>query len=144
LVEALQAEPHLASLSESIHKTISREHGQCHLVLSVEEEPPVSVDYAPVTDVLAVAHLTRAKTTAVLVMVAAPHSRLIAPDLDKLQAKLSRTYPQADFAPLFTWIFQTKPPLATTIYLNEGEPDTGIDTACTCIAAAFFRLRSKP
>jgi len=140
--DPLQKQPHVASLAESVYKTISQESGRCDLVLSVEQEPPVRVDYAPATEHLAVAHLTRAKTTAVLVMLWARHSRLVAPDLDNLQGQLSRTYPEAEFGPLFNWIMQTHPPLSTAIYLNEKEPDTGIDTACISIAAAFLRLKS--
>ena len=143
LVEALQIDAHLASLTESVYKTISQEPGDVRLVLSVEEEPPVDVDYAATTDELAVAHLTRAKTRAVVILLSAAHSRLVAPDLDKLQFKLLYTYPEADFHPVFDWIMQTKPPLATAIYLNEKEPDTGIDTAAICIAGAFLRMKES-
>lgn len=143
LVESLQVDPHLAALADSVYKTISQEPGAARLVLSVEEEPPVDVDYAAVTDELAIADLTRGKTRAVVILLSAAHPRLVAPDLDKLRGKLLRTYFQCDFHPVFDWVMRTKPPLATAVYLNEKEPDTGIDTAAVCIGGAYFRLKSR-
>jgi len=143
LSDALGHDAHLSSLADSVAKTLSQDHGECRLVLSVEEEPPVSVEFVPLAPELGVAYLTRGPTGAVVVLVSAAHSRLVAPDLKKLERDLKQLYPEPDFAPMFEWILQTKPPLATATYFRPGEPDTGVDTVAVCLAGAFFRAKSN-
>ncbi|MGE5608145.1 MAG: hypothetical protein ACM359_02730, partial [Bacillota bacterium] len=98
VLDTLRTTGHLGEVAESLYQNISRQQEKSRMVLSVEEEPPVAIEYARLEKGLGVGQLTRGPIGAVVVILGV-NARLVGPDLQALQARLEQAYPQAQFGP---------------------------------------------
>lgn len=138
VVESLQTTGHLGEVAESLYQTLSQQPAESRMVLSVEEEPPVAIEYAPLSPGLGVGQLIRGPLAA-FVIILGLNARLVEPDLQKLQEKLQQAYPQAQPEALFAWLKTARPPVAAGMYVQAGPADVGLDTVAVALAGAVFR-----